>query len=58
MDKLKKRWGIESSFQLIIILVVFSITGSAAVYIAKPFLGWVGLERGNFPETWWSGWVY
>jgi len=58
MEKLKKRWGIESSFQLIIILVVFSITGSAAVYIAKPFLGWIGLERGNFPETWWSGWVY
>lgn len=58
MEKLKKRWGIESSFQLIIILIVFSITGSAAVYIAKPFLGWIGLERSNFPETWWSGWVY
>mgnify|MGYP000331681181 CR=1 FL=1 len=58
MNKLKKRWGIESSFQLIIILIVFSITGSAAVFIAKPFLGWVGLERGNFPDAWWSASVY
>lgn len=58
MDKLKKRWGIESNFQLIVILVVFSVTGSASVYVAKPFLNWVGLEKGSFPDAWWGSWVY
>ena len=32
-EKLKQRWGLKSNFQVIIILVVFSITGSAAVYV-------------------------
>lgn len=58
MDKLKQRWGISSNFQLIIIFIIFAITGSSAVYIAKPFLAWIGMERGNFPDAWWSGWVY
>ncbi len=58
MKSLKKRWGVTSNFQLIIILVVFSITGSAAVYVAKPFLGWIGLQRESFPDAWWSGWIY
>ncbi|SMO85676.1 hypothetical protein SAMN06265379_11024 [Saccharicrinis carchari] len=31
--KLKARWGIKSNFQLILILLVFSITGSASVYV-------------------------
>jgi hypothetical protein len=58
MEKLKKRWGISSNFQLIIILIVFSVTGSTAVYVAKPFLTWVGLHKGAFPEAWWGAWVY
>ncbi len=55
---LKERWGITSNFQLIIILFVFSITGSSAVFVAKPFLNWVGLSLDAFPDTWWSPWVY
>lgn len=58
MKSLKKRWGITSNFQLIIILVVFSITGSASVYVAKPFLNWIGFGRESFPDAWWSGWLY
>ena len=58
MEKLKKRWGISSNFQLIIILIVFSVTGSTAVYVAKPFLTWVGLHKGAFPEVWWGAWAY
>lgn len=58
MDKLKQRWGIESNFQLLVIIVVFSITGSASVYVAKPFLAWIGMSKTNFPDVWWSGWVY
>jgi hypothetical protein len=45
MIKLKEKWGITSNFQIIIILVVFSITGSVAVWIAKPVLNLVGLDK-------------
>jgi len=45
MNKLKEKWGITSNFQIIIILVVFSITGSVAVWIAKPVLHLVGLDK-------------
>jgi hypothetical protein len=43
MEKLKKRWHIESNYQLFIILLVFSINGSLAVAIAKPILNSVGI---------------
>ena len=58
MEKLKKKWGIQSNFQLLIICIVFAITGSASVYVAKPFLTWVGLDQTNFPDAWWSGVLY
>ena len=58
MNKLKQKWGIDSNFQLIVIFVVFAITGSASVYVAKPFLELIGLDRANFPDAWWSGVIY
>ena len=45
MNKLKEKWGITSNYQIIIILLVFSITGSVAVWIAKPVLNLVGLDK-------------
>jgi len=58
MQKLKQRWGITSNFQLIIILIVFAITGSSSVYVAKPFLEFINLNRDSFPETWLGGTLY
>ncbi len=55
---LKERWGIQSNWQLLVIFWVFAITGSASVFVAKPFLNWIGLSRDSFPLSWWSGWVY
>jgi len=45
MKRLKEKWGITSNFQIIIILLVFSITGSIAVIVAKPVLNLVGLDK-------------
>ena len=45
MNRLKEKWGITSNFQIIIILLVFSITGSIAVWIAKPVLILAGLDK-------------
>jgi len=35
LEKLKKRWNIESNLQLIIILIVFAITGTSTLYVRK-----------------------
>ena len=45
MKRFKEKWGITSNFQLAIILLVFSITGSVAVLVAKPVLDLVGLDK-------------
>lgn len=37
IDKLKKRWQIESNWQVFIILLVFAFTGTTAMY-AKEFV--------------------
>lgn len=59
MEKLKKRWGISSTWQVLIIIVVFGITGSSSVFIAKPVLEFLGMARVNFSsEFWWGGMSY
>ena len=35
LEKLKKRWNIESNFQVIILLFVFAIAGSSTLYARK-----------------------
>ena len=36
IKKLKERWGIKSNFQIVIIFVVFGITGSVSAYFSGP----------------------
>jgi len=36
MKKLKEKWGIKSNFHLVIILIVFAITGSTSAIISGP----------------------
>lgn len=44
MERLKKKWGINSNFQIILILIVFAINGSFAAWVAKPATNAIGLE--------------
>lgn len=53
MEKLKKRWGIRSNLQVVVILVVFALTGSCAAKLAAPLTVLIGLEKGSVP-----GWAY
>ena len=53
MKKLKEKWGITSNFQFVIILIVFSVTGSIAVWIAKPILESIGLVKSDI-----SPWIF
>ena len=45
MEKLKKRWGIKSNFQIFLILVVFAINGSFAAWVANPITNFIGLSQ-------------
>lgn len=49
-EKLKKRWNIESNLQLVLILIVFSITGSVSAWVSKPFVEWMGLSDEMMPK--------
>ena len=43
LSRLKERWGITSDRQLLIILIVFAITGSGSLRIASPMLDYAGI---------------
>lgn len=45
MEKLKERWGIESNWQIVIIFIVFAITGTAASKLAAPLTEFIGLQK-------------
>ncbi|WP_299247353.1 DUF6787 family protein [uncultured Aquimarina sp.] len=47
MKKLMTRWNIEKPSQLIIIFLVFSITGSSSVAIGRPILKMIGITLEN-----------
>lgn len=53
MKGFKQRWNIHSNTQLIIIIIVFAITGSTAAIIAKPVLSLFGISKATV-----SHWVY
>ena len=53
MNKLKERWNIKSNWQLIIIFIVFAITGSTAAYLSKPLTNLLGITKDNLSE-----WLY
>lgn len=47
LQKFKEKWKIKSNLELVIILIVFSITGSAALVVRKFFFQLLGIQ----PET-------
>lgn len=54
MEKLKQRWGLTSNFQLVIIILVFAITGTTSSLVSKPILSFLGIERGVMhPVLYW-----
>ena len=45
VEKLKIKWGLESIFQVIIILLVFSVTGTTVVFLRETLFGWLGFDE-------------
>lgn len=48
IDKLKSRWGIESTSQVIVILIVFACTGFTALYAREFVFDLLGVTN-EFP---------
>ncbi|MDG2372272.1 MAG: diacylglyceryl transferase [Flavobacteriaceae bacterium] len=52
LKRLKKKWGVNSDFQLFVIFVVFGITGSASVFLEESLLNLFTISPelfSNFP---------
>ena len=47
-SQLKKKWGVSSNLQLIIIFIVFGITGSLSVRLGSPLLNLINLVPEKF----------
>ena len=45
VEKLKERWQVRSTFQVIIILVVFACTGFSIMYLKIPLYWLVGFDE-------------
>lgn len=50
MDKLKQRWGLTSNWEVLAIIVAFSINGSFASFIVRPILATIGITKDNLPS--------
>ena len=45
LNNLKAKWNIQSNFQLVIIFIVFGITGTLSVEVGDPILDFIGLKK-------------
>jgi len=41
LERLRQRWNVGSGAQVLLIIIVFALTGTTVVYIAKPILRWI-----------------
>ena len=58
MNRLKNKWGIQSNSQLILIFIVFGITGSLSVQLAKPVLEFLNINDNFFEELFLGNLLY
>jgi len=56
--KLKKKWGIKSNFQLVVIFIVFGITGSASVFLGEPILSYLKINDELFIDIYLGKYIY
>ena len=56
--RLKEKWGITSNLQLIIIFIVFGITGSLSIKLGRPFLNYINLNPEAFESFYFGRIMY
>ena len=48
LNKLKDRWNVKSTYQVILILITFSFTGISIVFIKEPLYNFLGIDVAPF----------
>ena len=49
-EKLKSRWALKSTFQVVMVLIVFALTGTSVLFLKEPIFSLLGLT-----DEWSSG---
>jgi hypothetical protein len=44
LKRFKEKWNIKSNVQLFLILIIFSVTGSAALFVRRAVFEWIGIN--------------
>lgn len=57
-NRLKNKWEIQSNSQLILIFIVFGITGSLSVRLAEPVLEFLNINDNYFEELFLGNLLY
>ncbi|QHT72016.1 hypothetical protein GXP67_13570 [Rhodocytophaga rosea] len=45
INRLKEKWGVQSAIQVLLIILVFSLAGSTAVFLRKSFFELIGITE-------------
>ena len=48
VKKLQKRWGVKSAWQVVVILIVFALTGFSSLYVKRPIYQFLNLDPESF----------
>ena len=53
LERLQSKWKLESLVQVVLVLIVFALTGFTILFIKKPIFDLLGIsmERGGFWKT-------
>lgn len=47
LERMKEKWGLNSIFQVVLILIVFSLTGMTVVWLRPIIFQVIGIENAN-----------
>ncbi|WP_298420418.1 DUF6787 family protein [uncultured Kordia sp.] len=56
--KLENKWVTTYRWEIITIFIVFALTGTSSVRVAKPILEFIGFTRTLFPDGFFGGFLY
>ncbi|KAA3605575.1 MAG: hypothetical protein DWQ06_03350 [Calditrichaeota bacterium] len=54
IDRLKDKWGIKRTIDVVLILIVFSLAGSSVMFFTKPVLLFFGVDESTPTAIWWT----
>ena len=58
-SKLEKKWNVKYRWELISIFLVFAITGSSSVFVSRPLIKLMGINKENLPTfAYWTLYIF